>query len=84
MTAPPYPKEIDGTSTFKPSGPKLISSLMDLDYASEVCRKGFPKGKYYTMPDHPNVKEVNDIGGFNIAKDRLAFINGQCECSLAG
>lgn len=80
MTAPPVPKESKGDPyTFKSSGPKLVSSLGDLEYASEVCRKGFPPGKHYTMPDHPDVEEVNKIGGFAIAKDRLAIINGQCE-----
>lgn len=80
MTAPPVPEENKEDSyTFKLSGPKLVSSLVDLEYASEVCRKGFPAGEYYTMPDHPNVEEVNKIGGFAIEKDRLAIINGQCE-----
>ena len=83
MTAPPYPKKVEDTDTYKPSGPKLISSLMDLKYSSEVCRKGFPAGKFFTMPEHPNVNEVNDIGGFDMKKNRLAFINGQCEFSIS-
>jgi hypothetical protein len=79
MTAPPIPSanDKDDPRTFRLSSPKLISSLIDLEYTSEVCRKGYPAGKHYTMPAHPNVEEVNKIGGFDIAKNRLAFINGQ-------
>ncbi|UZJ55270.1 hypothetical protein CBS101457_004590 [Exobasidium rhododendri] len=77
MTAPPIPKEGHSPRTFQLSSPKLISSLIDLEYTSEVCRKGFPAGQHFAMPKHPNVKEVNEIGNFHIAKDRLAFINGQ-------
>ena len=80
MVAPPIPSGTRNPKSFQLSSPKLVSSLLDLEYASEVCRQGFPQGKHYKMPAHPNVDEVNKLGGFQIAKHRLAFINGQCEC----
>lgn len=84
QTAPPYVRATSGSAyTFKSSGPKLISSLIDLEYTSEVCRKGYPAGKYYALPEHPDVDEVNKIGGFSIEMDRLAIINGQCESTNA-
>lgn len=79
MTAPPVPKGIHGPQNFRTSGPKLISSLIDLEYTSEMCRKGFPAGQHYSVPAHPNVDEINRIGNFSIDVDRLAFIDGQCE-----
>lgn len=71
QTAPPIPQPPHL------SGPKLISSLIDLEFSSEVCRKGFPPGEFSSVPAHPNVSGVNDIGGFNLEYERLAFIDGQ-------
>lgn len=65
---------------FTVSGPKVLSALLDLDYVSEICHKGFAEGKHFKMPEHPNTTEVNRLGAFSIEMDRLAFINGQCEC----
>ena len=71
--------------SFSLSGPKLVSTLLDNAYATEICRKAFPPGKFFQMPATPNVTEINSIGGFaspfDISYDRLAFINGQCESS---
>lgn len=77
MTAPPYVKRSDNPYDFTPSGPKLISSLLDLNYTSQVCKKGFLPGTQFTVPDHPQTEEVNKLGNFTIDVDRLAFIDGQ-------
>lgn len=79
ITAPPTSRRADPSNpaTFTPSGPKLISSLLNLDYVSEVCRRGYPPGKFNKLPPRPRVWEVNDIGGFHLSKERLVFIDGQ-------
>jgi hypothetical protein len=64
--------------TFLPaSGPKLISSLLDLERTSEVCRKGFPDGEHFKMPSKPNFDDVNLRGAFAMEMDRLAFVDGE-------
>lgn len=81
MTAPPVPQYLstpDGKSKyFVSSGPKLVSTLLDYAYAHEICEKGFPAGQYFTMPDRPDIDEVNKLGNFHLSVDRLAFIDGQ-------
>ncbi len=81
MTAPPTPQYLttpDGKSKyFVPSGPKLVSTLLDYPYAHEVCEKGFPAGEHFTMPPRPDIDEVNRLGNFQLSVDRLAFIDGQ-------
>lgn len=81
MTAPPVPRYLpspDGKSKyFVSSGPKLVSSLLDYDYAHEICEKGFPAGEHYTMPARPDIDEVNRLGNFHLSVDRLAFVDGQ-------
>uniref|UniRef100_V5F0R2 Hydrolytic enzymes of the alpha/beta hydrolase fold n=2 Tax=Kalmanozyma brasiliensis (strain GHG001) TaxID=1365824 RepID=V5F0R2_KALBG len=81
MTAPPAPQYIpspDGKSKyFVSSGPKLVSTLLDYAYSHEICEKGFPAGEHYTMPARPDIDEVNKLGNFKLAVDRLAFIDGQ-------
>ncbi|CAO1618256.1 unnamed protein product [Parajaminaea phylloscopi] len=62
---------------FVASGPRLLSSLVDLEYTSEVCRKGFPAGKHFAIPEHPDVDAVNVLGNFSIAHSRLGFLDGQ-------
>jgi hypothetical protein len=39
--------------------------------------QAFPPGKHYAVPPLPNVTAVNSLGGFHIAADRLAFIDGE-------
>lgn len=71
MTAP------GAQGPFVVSGPKIISSLVDLEYSSEMCRKGFPAGKHFSVPEHPDVAAVNVLGNFSIAHYRLGFLDGQ-------
>ncbi len=57
MTAPPR-SAVPANSRWQeqvlvPSGPKLVSTLMDYAYSHEICEKGFPKGEHYTMPERP-------------------------------
>jgi len=55
----------------------FISRLLDIDYVHKICTQAFPPGKYYQMPPLPNVTAVNALGDYNIAADRLAFIDGE-------
>lgn len=75
LTSPPNPE--GNHSPTHPSGPKIVSSLIDYDYAAALCKYGYPAGEHFAIPARPNISEVNDIGGFQIAMDRLAFIDGQ-------
>lgn len=75
MTGPPASNPDGSNPTI--SGPKLVSNLLDLEYTSEVCREGFPDGEFSKVPEHPNVSEVNEIGGFDLESSRLAIIDGQ-------
>lgn len=81
MTAPPVPQYLptpDGKSKyFVSSGPKLVSTLLDYAYAHEICEKGFPSGEHFTMPERPEIDQVNSLGSFDLSVDRLAFIDGQ-------
>lgn len=78
MTAPPVvPHEKRGPHDFRTSGPKLVSTLLDLEYTSEMCRKGFAGGKHFRVPAHPDVGAINKLGNFSLEMDRLAFIDGQ-------
>ncbi|PWN41397.1 hypothetical protein IE81DRAFT_175405 [Ceraceosorus guamensis] len=59
------------------TNPRLVSSLLDIEYIGEICRSAFKDGQHYSIPAHPNVTEVNSLGALNITMDRLAYINGQ-------
>ncbi|KAI0059615.1 peptidase S28 [Artomyces pyxidatus] len=59
--------------------PAIISRLIDLDYLHKICIQAFPPGKYFTVPSLPDIASVNVLGSFDIAADRLAFIDGQID-----
>ncbi|KAI0041435.1 peptidase S28 [Auriscalpium vulgare] len=59
--------------------PTIISRLLDVDYAHKICTQAFPPGKFFTVPQLPNVTAVNALGDFDIAADRLAFIDGEVD-----
>ncbi|TFK23063.1 peptidase S28 [Coprinopsis marcescibilis] len=65
-TAPPDQKEAS-----------IISRLIDLGYESKICKQAFPAGEHFRVPALPNVTVVNELGDFDIAADRLAFIDGE-------
>ncbi|KAG6868264.1 hypothetical protein C0993_005755 [Termitomyces sp. T159_Od127] len=50
----------------------------------QVCTQwgyftAYPPGKYFTVPTLPNITAVNALGDFDIAADRLAFIDGEVD-----
>lgn len=51
----------------------LISRTLTLEYESIICRDAFN----ITTP--PDTEAVNKYGGFGIAYDRLAFVNGEAD-----
>ncbi|WWD06866.1 hypothetical protein V865_004963 [Kwoniella europaea PYCC6329] len=57
-------------------GPRIISNKLTLEYTSKICRQAFPPGKHFTVPEWPDVEEVNQRGDYEIEYDRLAFIDG--------
>ncbi|KAI0757595.1 peptidase S28 [Daedaleopsis nitida] len=68
MTPPPDPKR-----------PRLISKLVTKEYASLTCKLSYPPGEHFTVPEWPDVESVNKLGGYNIAADRLAIIDGEAD-----
>lgn len=67
-------------STAPPSyQPRIVSSLLTLEYASKLCRQAFIPGQYFQVPNLPNVTAVNALGDFDIAADRLAIIDGEVD-----
>ena len=43
---------------------------------ADVNIQAYQPGKYFQVPHLPNVTVVNALGDFDIADDRLAFIDG--------
>ncbi|KAG8970253.1 hypothetical protein FRC03_010443 [Tulasnella sp. 419] len=59
-----------------PEQRSLLSRRITLDYTAKGCKQFFPPGAHYSIPLWPNVTSVNSLGDYGIAKDRLAFIDG--------
>jgi len=59
-----------------PSYPRIVSKYLTLDYTSKICRQAFPAGEYARVPAWPNVTAVNILGDYNLAMDRIAFVDG--------
>ena len=51
----------------------LLSRTIDLNYMTIVCRAAF------NISSVPDLQSINQYGGFGIAADRLAFIDGQVD-----
>ncbi|TID16045.1 Proteasome subunit beta type-3 [Venturia nashicola] len=47
-----------------------VSRLLDVEYLSIVCREAF------NLTGPPDIDAINKYGGFDIAYDRLAFVDG--------
>ncbi|GJJ13198.1 hypothetical protein Clacol_007449 [Clathrus columnatus] len=62
-----------------PEHPSLLSRKLTLDYTSRICRQAFPPGEYFYVPNVPNVTAVNSLGDFDLAMDRIAFIDGEID-----
>ncbi|KAH9855843.1 peptidase S28 [Lenzites betulinus] len=60
-----------------PAIPRIVSKLLTVDYAELTCKLAFAPGRYFTVPQRPDVASVDKLGGYNIAYDRLAIIDGQ-------
>jgi len=53
----------------------LINSVT-LEHSSKICRQAYPPGKHFTVPQWPDVDEVNRRGDFALEYSRLAYIDG--------
>lgn len=62
-----------------PLYPRIVSRLLTVDYLSKICQQAFLPGQYFTVPAQPNITDVNRFGGYNIAADQLAIIDGQVD-----
>ncbi|KAI0641128.1 peptidase S28 [Trametes meyenii] len=60
-----------------PARPRIISKLITQEYASVLCKLAYAPGEHFTVPPQPNITAVNALGGFGIAYDRLAIIDGE-------
>ncbi|KAF9031430.1 peptidase S28 [Panaeolus papilionaceus] len=65
------------TTAPPPNVPRIISKLSTLEYQSKICKQAYPPGKHFRVPPQPDVEVVNRLGGFDIAADRLAIIDGE-------
>jgi len=59
-----------------PNHPRIISRLLTIDYLTKTCNQAFPPGNYFAVPPRANVADINRHGGYAIAADRLAIIDG--------
>ena len=55
----------------------IISSLNSVCEPFYYFFEAFPPGEYSSVPALPNITAINAFGGFDIAADRLAFIDGE-------
>ena len=71
-----------GAYQVAPSGPSLISRVLQVNYTQQWCEWAFPKGNFNSIPATPNLNYYNRYGDFNISADRLAFIDGNIDVWL--
>lgn len=62
----------------------MLSKFVDVEYSSKICKQAYPPGEFFQVPPLPNVEDVNKLGGFNIAHDRLAIIDGESKSFILG
>ncbi|KAJ6545668.1 hypothetical protein B0H19DRAFT_1075940 [Mycena capillaripes] len=62
-----------------PSIPSMLSKFVDVEYSSKICKQAYPPREFSQLPPMPNVEDVNRLGGFNIAHDRVAIIDGEVD-----
>jgi hypothetical protein len=55
----------------------MASFLHVLELSIVVLAQAYPPGEHFTIPAEPDVASVNKLGGWNVAADRLAFVDGQ-------
>ncbi|KAG5646028.1 hypothetical protein DXG03_004630 [Asterophora parasitica] len=83
----PSDKTVEQTAPPNQTAPRIISRRLTLEYESKICQqaliifrigiKAFPPGKHFVVPSMPNITAVNALGDFDLAADRLAFIDGE-------
>lgn len=56
--------------------PSLISRVIQPSHSQQWCEWAFPPGKYSSIPKSPDVERWNSRGGYEIAADRLALVDG--------
>jgi hypothetical protein len=54
----------------------IVSRRLTLEHASKICKQAYPPGKHFTVPEWPDVEEVNRHGDYAIEASRLAFVDG--------
>lgn len=59
------------------SGPADQGRSVTLEHSSKICKQAFPPGKHVTVPEWPDVEEVNRRGDFALEYSRLAYIDGE-------
>ncbi|KAF8585928.1 peptidase S28 [Ramaria rubella] len=57
--------------------PPIAAKALTLSYVSKICQQAYPPGEFFQVPTEPNVASVNALGGYFIAADRLAIIDGE-------
>lgn len=62
----------------------LISRTLQTDHTQQWCKWAFPDGKYAKLPSSPDTSRWNKYGGFEIAADRLALVDGGEDVWLYG
>ena len=50
-----------------------------MENLTSAQQQSYPPGEHFSVPRWPNVSDVDRLGGYNIAADRLAIIDGQAD-----
>jgi hypothetical protein len=57
-------------------GPTLLSRVVQVNYTQQWCKWAFPPGEHNSIPNTPDLDIYNGYGGYDVAADRLARIDG--------
>ncbi|BEJ15770.1 hypothetical protein CspHIS471_0503750 [Cutaneotrichosporon sp. HIS471] len=60
-------------------GPSILSKHVTLEYTSNICKQAYPPGKYFAVPNWPNITDVNARGDYELEAHRLAYIDGEAD-----
>ncbi|PPJ54669.1 hypothetical protein CBER1_05977 [Cercospora berteroae] len=63
-----------------PTGPSLLSRVVQLDYTQQWCDWAFPPGEHNRIPSTPDLRPYNKYGGYNVIADRLAHMRWRSRC----
>jgi serine carboxypeptidase S28 len=63
----------------QPTGPSLISRVIQVDYTQDWCTWAFPAGEYNSIPDKPELQWYESYGGYSLTADRLALVDGDID-----